>query len=235
MNDLIGYTVEAVDGANGSVADFLFDDRRRMVRYALVRTGGWLFGREVLISPVSIDTIDIDSQRILTVLDKVTIEQAPGIDSSRPVSRQKELELVSYFNWPAYWAPVRPPSLSSGEVAIREIAEKEFDPHLRSAKEVECYAVNGMTDCIGHFENLIVDIDTWAVRYLVINTADWLSGRKVVASFDWLTDICWDDRSVSVDLTRDQMRAAPQYDPLKSLDRDYESKLYSFYGHPTYW
>lgn len=235
MNELIKYKVGTIDGEAGRVADFLFDDKRRVVRYIVVKTGGWLLGRDVLISPVAVDTVDNDNRQLQTVVSRDSIQQAPGIEMDRPVSRQRELELVSYYNWPTYWAPVSPAPLTGHNVAIKEIAEQESDPNLRSTKEVVGYSINCIGDSVGHVEDLIVDLDTWAVRYLVIATTNWLPGKKVIVSFDWLTDIRWDDRSVFVDLTRKQIETAPPFDSHVPVNREYETRLYDFHGRPTYW
>ena len=46
----------------------------------------------------------------------------------------------------------------------------------------------------------------------------------------------WAQALVAVDLTRDQIRSAPEWDPLlTSIDRDYETRLFEHYGRPGYW
>ena len=54
ISELTGYTISASDGEIGQVEDFYFDDQHWTVRYLVVDTGGWLVGRKVLISPISI-------------------------------------------------------------------------------------------------------------------------------------------------------------------------------------
>ncbi len=51
INSLAGFTIGATDGDIGKVEEFYFDDTTWTVRYMIVKTGGWLTGREVLISP----------------------------------------------------------------------------------------------------------------------------------------------------------------------------------------
>ena len=50
-NKLVGYNLEATDGEIGKVESFYFDDDTWTIRYMVVKTGGWLSGRKVLISP----------------------------------------------------------------------------------------------------------------------------------------------------------------------------------------
>jgi len=55
---LKGFVIRATDGELGTVDDFYFDDETWAIRYLTVDTGGWLGGRRVLISPISIINTD---------------------------------------------------------------------------------------------------------------------------------------------------------------------------------
>ena len=55
--DVRGLTVEARDGEIGTVTDLLFDDAGWSVRYLAVDTGGWLSGRQVLLTPDAVEAI----------------------------------------------------------------------------------------------------------------------------------------------------------------------------------
>src|SRR5690242_15404060 len=46
-----GEKLRATDGEIGHVRDFYFDDKTWTIRYLVADTGGWLSGRQVLISP----------------------------------------------------------------------------------------------------------------------------------------------------------------------------------------
>jgi hypothetical protein len=51
VKHLYGDKLGALDGDIRHVKDFLFDDQSGLVRYLVADTGGWLSGRQVLISP----------------------------------------------------------------------------------------------------------------------------------------------------------------------------------------
>ena len=53
--DLRGYKLIARDGEIGKAEEFYFDDQSWAVRYLIANTGGWLGGRQVLISPYALD------------------------------------------------------------------------------------------------------------------------------------------------------------------------------------
>jgi hypothetical protein len=51
---LKGFVIRATDGELGTVDQAYFDDETWAIRYLTVETGGWLGGRRVLISPISV-------------------------------------------------------------------------------------------------------------------------------------------------------------------------------------
>ena len=62
--DLRGYKLIARDGEIGKAEEFYFDDQSWAVRYLIAETGGWLVGRQVLISPYALDPARKDDQVI---------------------------------------------------------------------------------------------------------------------------------------------------------------------------
>ncbi|KAA0143058.1 PRC-barrel domain containing protein [Gimesia chilikensis] len=232
-NELNGYHVLATDGECGTVKDFLFDDESKIVRYLVVDTGNWLPGRKVLVSPVAIDQPNLDTRELPTVLSKDNIETSPTLENDLPVSRQKEVALSSHFNWPMYWG--HSDSGLDHHSSQTQLVELDGNPHLRSVKEVIGYHIQCMEGTLGHIDDLIVDTESWTMRYLVIDTQNWLPGKKVIIAFDWITHFTWEDKKAHVDLTEEQVRDAPVYDPRLPVNRAYEVQLYDFYGRPTYW
>ena len=65
------------------------------------------------------------------------------------------------------------------------------DPRLRSANEVINYRIGATDGEIGHVEDFIVDDETWAIRYMVIDTRNWLPGRKVLVAPQWIESATW--------------------------------------------
>jgi hypothetical protein len=76
------------------------------------------------------------------------------------------------------------------------------------------YYIEARDGDIGHVEDLLVDEHDWAIRYIVVDTRNWLPGRKVVIATGWLERVEWaTTHQIVVDLTRDQIRNSPEYDP----------------------
>jgi hypothetical protein len=90
VTKLRGLVIRAADGELGTVDQFYFDDDTWAIRYLLVDTGGWLGGKEVLISPFSVVHADLVARRLDVALTKKLVEHSPDIDTHKPVSRQHE-------------------------------------------------------------------------------------------------------------------------------------------------
>jgi hypothetical protein len=68
----------------------------------------------------------------------------------------------------------------------------------------------GATDGpLGHIDDFIVDEGTWQIRYLVIDTSNWLGGKWVAVSPASVTGIEWAKQSVTLGLTKDEIVNSP--------------------------
>ena len=88
---------------------------------------------------------------------------------------------------------------------------------------------------IGHVKDFYFDDKTWAIRYLVADTGSWLTGRQVLISPHALGRSDVDEKTLSVNLTRQQIENSPSIDSDKPVSRQYEIDYYNYYGWPTYW
>jgi hypothetical protein len=247
MTDLKGFTIGATDGDIGQVEAFYFDDASFTVRHLVVDTGGWLGGRKVLISPRALRDIDWDGRRINAALTTAQVEKSPNIDTDQPVSRQHEIEYYRYYGYPSYWSgpylwggypfPVMPSDQATLENERRWEwgTEESGDRHLRSSAAVIGYYIAATDGELGHVENFLVDDATWSIRYMVVDTSNWWFGKKVLVSSEWITRVVWNESLLHVDMTREQIKNSPEYDPSGHVQRDYEMKLHDHYGRPGYW
>jgi uncharacterized protein YrrD len=216
---LTGLRMGATDGEIGRVHEFLFDDKHWTIRYLVADTGGWLAGRQVLISPVALEPVN-ELEGVLPVrLTRARIEESPPVSSELPVSRQHEVEFLGYYGWPNYWygplawgASAYPLPYAPAPEADRVADEAAGDPHLRSTSAVTGYHISAKDGEIGHVDDFIIDDESWAIRYLVVDTRNWWFGKQVVIAPQWISHIDWAESKVSVDLTRDEIKAAPEYE-----------------------
>lgn len=257
VNNLQGRGIHATDGDIGRVDHFLFDDENWAIRYLVVDTSRWLPGRKVLISPISIDSTKRKDEISLS-LTRQKIKDSPDIDTNKPVSRQYESDYLKYYGYEPYWVgsslwgtsaypvvqprasagmgyPVRTPAAAGSAAAVRSVKPQQRDSHLRSTNEVIGYYIQATDGDIGHVEDFLVDDQDWAIRYMIVDTVNWWPGKKVVISPDWIERVSWPETRVHVNLSRENIRKAPEYDPSVPINRTYEDALYDFYGTSKYW
>jgi uncharacterized protein YrrD len=241
---MINYEINAFDGNLGHCKDFLFDDQFWTVRYLVVNTGNWLTGRKVLITPASIERADWANNMFDVNLTKEQIENAPLLDEDAPVSRQYEISWTAHYGLSPYWlgpltwgATDKPGELlvNGKRTDATNDSDENRDKNLRSVDEIVGYRIHGSDNELGKVEDFILDDECWSVRYLVVNTGNWLVGRKVLISHLWIEFVSWMERSVTVNLTADQVENSPEYDPTAPVNRMYEERLYDYYGRPRYW
>jgi uncharacterized protein YrrD len=240
LSELQRYRLCATDGEIGSLEEAYFDDSTWTVRYFVVNAGGWLTGKRVLISTVAIGGVDEDKGEIAVELSRDQIRGGPPLDSEKPVSRQYEVDYFRYYGWPPYWetAPF-PPPLPTFDQETLPVAEQrrrqQQDSHLRSSREVAGYRISAEDGEIGHVADFVIDENNSKLCYLEIDTRNWWPGKHVLLNPAWIAEIDWVKRSVIVDLHREDIRTAPEYDPKSVIGRDYEIKLFEHYARRKYW
>jgi sporulation protein YlmC with PRC-barrel domain len=214
VEDLQGDTIVTRDGEIGTLSDAYFDDEGWTLRYLVIDTGRWLPGRNVLVSPGAMAQANEGVLQLEMTRDE--IERAPGIDADPPVSRLLQTARQHYYTYPYagpyLWAMMPPaaapadPALYSDPVrreAQREARARAAQTHLRSSAEVVGYRIRAADGEIGHVEDFIVDDADWTIRAMVVDTRNWLPGKKVLGRPDSIRDIDWDERRVTVSLRRD--------------------------------
>ncbi len=245
INEITGYTLLAQEGEIGRCHDFLFDDRTWVIRYMVVKTAKWLPARKVIVSPVFLDEPDWANKRLAVRLTRQEIEGSPSLDEHAPVSRQYEINYHQHYALPFYWVGhdlwgtypdpygvIHPVS----DQALLEVETSQVEEnHLRSTEEVIGYHIAATDGGVGHVEDFLIDDNSWALRYLVVDTKNWLPGHKVLLSPQWIESIDWVNKTVRVDLNTETIKSCPEFDPSQPVNRRYEVVLYDYYGRPYEW
>jgi len=230
------YHIRATDGNIGRVSDFLFDGEGWMIRYAVADTSEWLPGRKVLLIPDVLGPPSTEGEILPVELTREQVENSPPIEADIPVSRQHEMDLFEHYGWSPYWGAGRS-GLTEHVARTQQVLETSVpgDANLRSMREVAGYSIHAADGHIGHVEDFIIDDEEWIVRYIVVDTRNWLPGRKVLISPDWVRRIDWRSHEVWLDHSTDEIRKSPHYDPNQPVNRQYELRLYDYYGRRKYW
>jgi uncharacterized protein YrrD len=88
---------------------------------------------------------------------------------------------------------------------------------------------------IGSVHDLYFDDQTWSVRYLVVDTGKWLSGRKVLVSPEAIVKPWHHQAEIAVKLTTEQIRSSPDIDTAMPVSRMAEELLHRHYQWSPYW
>ena len=235
--ELRGYQLEAGEGPIGRVRDLFFDETSWEIKYLEVDTGGWLSGRRLLLSPACCGAPDRQRRSITTTLSRSRIESGQAPEVATLASEFRQMEFAAYCAWPDYWVPdpVYGAGGAYGAAVAPERALELEEPHLRSAREAVGYRIQAADGEVGHLEDLLVEDAAWVVRYLVVDTRNWLPGRKVLLAPEWVRQLDWERMTVVTVMARDRIRQAPAYHPSEPVSRDYEARLYEHYGAAKYW
>lgn len=255
LKDLKDYAIEATDGDVGRVKDCYFDDQSWTVRYLVVETGNWLASRKVLISPLSVQQPNWADKTLPVSITKEQVKASPDIDTEKPVSRQHESLFLGFYGYPMYWgtdafsglalpgytAHVVPPDARQQQAEFDYARAGEGkrhelnDVHLRSCDDMEDYHIHAIDGEIGHVVGFLLDDETWAIRYLIVDTSNWWLGHQALIAPQWIEGIRWTDRTVNVDLTRQAIKESVPYDRSANLDRQAEAAIFHHYGRIGYW
>ena len=229
-----GYTIQTLDGPAGHVKDLLFDDTTWKIRWLVVDTGHWLSSRRLLLHPSAITDIDHGAPSLSFALTRAQIEASPDISQDEPVSLQMQHSLYDYYGWDPLWGPSYFGAELERENRETGLFADQGDPELRSVKEINGYHIAASDDEIGHVDNMLIDDASWTIRYLIVSTHNWWPGKQVLLSPYAVTGITWTDRHVAVNVTREQVKTSPEWDPVKIIDTYYENRLHQHYRWPGY-
>lgn len=96
-NEIKGYHIHATDGEIGHVEDLLIEDGDWSIHYLSVKTSNWWVGRDVLISPRSVQDIDWQERRISLDVDRTRVKGSPPYDPITQLDRLYERQFHDYY------------------------------------------------------------------------------------------------------------------------------------------
>jgi sporulation protein YlmC with PRC-barrel domain len=106
---------------------------------------------------------------------------------------------------------------------------------LRNASAIKGYAIAATDGRLGTVSDFLFDDASWLVRWLVVDTGKWLSGRKVLLPPSVLGHIDPNGNEFAVSLTMQQVKDSPDIDTERPVSRQIETNIYDFYGWSPYW
>jgi hypothetical protein len=99
--------------------------------------------------------------------------------------------------------------------ALEGTAADAADAHLDSVKQTSGYHIHARNGEIGHVDDFLIGQDSWRIRYLLVDTSNWIGGRSVILSADTVERVDKADSQIYVAADRDAIANAPA---LESID-----------------
>jgi uncharacterized protein YrrD len=105
----------------------------------------------------------------------------------------------------------------------------------RNVKNLIGYTMGATDGEIGKVKEFYFDDHTWTIRYLVVETGNWLNERKVLISPQALLKPDWEGKVFPVNLTKEQIKNSPDIDTEQTVSRQQEILLNDYYPWTSYW
>ena len=105
----------------------------------------------------------------------------------------------------------------------------------RSINSLIGYTIGATDGEIGKVKEFYFDDLTWTVRYIIVETGNWLDGRKVLLSPQALLTPDWKNKVFPVNLTKEKIKNSPDIDTEKPVSRQHEIEMYHYYPWASYW
>jgi len=106
---------------------------------------------------------------------------------------------------------------------------------LWNASGINGYAIEASDGRLGTISDFLFDDSSWVVRWLVVDTGKWLSGRKVLLPSSVLGDLDQTNKEFSVKVNMQQIEASPDISTERPVSRQMESNVYDHYRWKPYW
>jgi len=240
LKELKGYSIQAIDGEKGKVKNILFDDETWTVRYLEADLGSFFKEKKVLIPKDNLGKPHWEDKHFPVELTVKRIENSPDIGHDLPVSRKYEQELFAHYELTPYWPanigifPGKESMFYPGQVIAppKKVVEKEdIDTNLRSFTEIRGYFIKAKDDIFGHIHDLIIDDDNWQILYVIIDTKNFVPwSKQVMLPIELIDEISYLDKDVKINLPKEVIKNAPEYNPSDAISAEYEKVLKDFYG-----
>ena len=102
-------------------------------------------------------------------------------------------------------------------------------------KTLAGYTLHARDGEVGKVKEFYFDDQHWTVRYLVVDTGNWISGRQVLISPYVITAVNKIEETFMVSLTKQQIENSPALNTDKPVSRQFEELYNGYYRLPMYW
>lgn len=236
IKELIGYDIEAIDGQKGVCKDFLLDEDEWKIRYIEIEAACPLVKKRLLVPSLFIGNSDWEDKKIFINLTRDQIMGCPELEEDMPVSRKYESELNKYYDIENYWMTATVPPMANDMLFYppspvvdpeNVVKESDIDTNIRSLKELVGYRAIVLLDDVGTLSDVVVDSSNWQGFYIVLSTK---FNRDILFPIKWLEKISFEDQNIYLNISYEEIKKFPEFNPNRPVIVEYEKALYDFHG-----
>ena len=214
VKDLEDYRLGASDGVIGRVIDFYVDEKTWLIRHMTASTGAWGFGRNAIVPARAIGRPNW-AEKVLPVW--LTTMQLGS--STAAIIRDRT---------PAVPVVATPP------VAHAATATPQHqDTDLWSCNAIMRCRIQALDGRSGHVHGLLVNDETWALKFLIVSTNHWWAGHQVLIEPKSVLSVS--ESTITINLSKKADAESPSYDLKAQLAREKALDVYADYAHLGYW
>lgn len=215
--DFLHWKVTTTDGHERPVADVLLDDRGWSVRYVLVETGGWLHGRQLLISSAAFGAPD-SREHVLPIQATLNqMEKSPPLKSHMPVTLAHERALEEYYEWPPREAEgsVLPESVTRQLTPdTQALQDRTVDRHTKPiAGEAHLWSAGALLKMKAvtrdrqksGLDDVLLSEDLHHVAGWIVDARPWMPGGEAMLGPSAVSGVDLNDGVVSLVLERTEI------------------------------
>ena len=101
-----------------------------------------------------------------------------------------------------------------------------WESDLANIGSLEGYSVDAMDGSIGKVDEATYDVGS---SYLVVDTGPWIFGKKVMLPAGVVERVDHDEERIFVNLTKEQIKNAPELDEVTYREDEYRMSLGEYY------
>ena len=221
---LRGFSIKAKDGTAGHVKDIYFDDGDWRIRY-IVDENGVGAHRDTLVNREWIKEADPGEKMVELNATRQQLSLKRKSGETKVLAKEEPKRSTAQAAWELLFKQLFPasfPDSITGEKRLPmpapwmlEIGPSLEKPvpqsNLQSAFDVIGYRVSTNDGKLGYVEDFIIDSKDWTVRFLVINVARGLNGKRILVSTEWVDWVSWKQHKISISADKETLSACPNF------------------------
>lgn len=149
------------------------------------------------------------------------------------MSLVEEQRYLNYFQWPGR-GDSQITSLREGRLpTITSLTY--WSEGLRSLQEILGYQVSGLDHNFGRLDDALFEPGQFEICFFLAKTRRWLPSKSILLSVDWVQQISWTHKTVSIDFPAKLIQKAPAYTPGMIISKEYQDEFYRHFGYHGSW